>query len=412
MKSLKLWKTASSEMQYKINTSIIYNYLLENEPISRATISKNLGISAPVVSNIIKKLIEKNFVIETVKGEPNNKKSGKKPILLEINDKKSNVLGIDLGKSKFKIALSDSKGNIISKRTTFKIKDDKDITKKILNEIKDITRSHKNLDMVCVAIPAAVNPEEGRIIGGVIYKEWEKINFKKILEESLKIPVMIENDVNLSALAEKYYGKGKNITDMIFLEISSGIGTGIIIDNNLFKGFKGLSGEIGFSVLDVNKLKIKYKEKGFLEEYASVDALQYQAQKKITDGKNSIILDMVKGDIKKIDSSIVCKAALQGDSLANNIVSYMADLLSITIINMVLFMDTQLVVLGGDICILPGIEDLFLKPIKNNVENIVPYEIPKIEVSGLGSDAGVVGASLYAIQSLVMNEFPFKIGKF
>ncbi len=95
MKSLKLSKTASSKLQQKINVSIIFNYLRENEKISRAKISKDLNISAPAVSRIIDKLIKDKYAI---KSEKLVTKSGKRPILIELNKNKGFVVGIDLGK--------------------------------------------------------------------------------------------------------------------------------------------------------------------------------------------------------------------------------------------------------------------------------------------------------------------------
>ena len=92
--SFKFVKTASSELQFKINQSVIFNYLRENGPIPRVKISKDLKISAPAVSRVIEKLIENNYVFETEKIET---KSGKRPTLIALNEDRGFVLGIDLG---------------------------------------------------------------------------------------------------------------------------------------------------------------------------------------------------------------------------------------------------------------------------------------------------------------------------
>ncbi|GAH20440.1 unnamed protein product [marine sediment metagenome] len=123
-RALKFSRTVSSKLQYKINISIIFNYLRENEPISRAKISKDLNISAPAVSRVIDKLINDGYVVETEKAET---KSGKKPTLLEINSRKGFVIGIDLGKEKLKIALTNLNGKITERYKGFKISNNKDI---------------------------------------------------------------------------------------------------------------------------------------------------------------------------------------------------------------------------------------------------------------------------------------------
>lgn len=114
VQSFKFVRTASSELQFKINQSIIFNYLREKSPISRAKISQDLKISAPAVSRVIEKLISDNYVLETKKQET---KSGKRPTLLTLNKDRGLVLGIDLGSEKIRMSLMNYDGNIVKKYT-------------------------------------------------------------------------------------------------------------------------------------------------------------------------------------------------------------------------------------------------------------------------------------------------------
>ncbi|MBA7585436.1 hypothetical protein ES708_27415 [subsurface metagenome] len=118
---------------------------------------------------------------------------------------------------------------------------------------------------------------------------------------------------------------------------------------------------------------------------------------------------MVKNDIEKIEPYMVCEAATRGDELANDIITEMVDFLSIGIINLILIQNPQIIVLGGDICNLPEVNRLFLEPTKEKIRDSMPFGIPEIELSLLGEDAGIVGASFQAIESLLMNKFPYKI---
>ncbi|GAI20084.1 unnamed protein product, partial [marine sediment metagenome] len=238
---------------------------------------------------------------------------------------------------------------------------------------------------------------------------WKDLNLKEILSSEFNISVYIENDVNLSALGEKHYGEGRKFSDFIFIEISNGIGAGIVIDNHLHRGFYGSAGEVGFTIINADNLGFKIKNKGFLEKFVSVESIKKKAIGEIRKGRKTIITEMVKNDIEKIEPYMVCEVATRGDELANEIIKEMVDFLSIGIINLILIINPQIIVLGGDICNLPEVRRLFIEPIIEKIKSSIPFKIPEIKLSLLSEDAGIIGASFQAIESMLMNKFPYKI---
>jgi len=406
--------TANPRLQHIINTSIIFNYILDNNPTFRAEISKNLGISAPAVSRAIEKLIEKGYVVET---ERVKTKMGKRPIPLIINKNNFFVIGIDLGKERLKMALADMGGEIIEKYTGSKISKDSDARERTVSEVKEFIKKHTdnknshNIKAICIGVPAAIDAKRERVVSTSHYRDWEwkDFNLKNIITSEFGIPVFVENDANLSAIGEKQYGEGKKYSSMVYVEISSGIGAGIIIDNKLIKGSGGTAGEIGFTVSSSKKLDFKIKDEGFLEAHSSVRNIRGKAIEEIKKGKKTIITDMVKNDIKKITPYIVCEAAVMGDKLANSIITDMVEILSVGIINLILIVNPQLVVLGGDFFNLPEVSKLFIKPVTEKVRRYVPFVIPEIRVSSLGEDTCIRGASFNAIESILVKEFPYRI---
>jgi predicted NBD/HSP70 family sugar kinase len=414
-RSLKFSKTASPKLQYKINTSIIFNYLRENGPISRAKISRDLGISAPAVSRVVDKLIKDGYVIETEKLKT---AGGKRPTLLEINSGRGYVLGIDLGRERMRAALANFNGKIVKKHLGFKILDSKDMESALINEIGKILSSNKEsrqklkapeLKAICIAVPADVDTNSGKIISAPLYGNWRDLNLKDSITNEFNIPVFIDNNVNLATLAEKNYGEGMSFTDVVFVEISNGIAAGIIIDNHLLRGSYGSAGEIGFTIINSENLGFKVRNKGFLEKFASVRSIKKKAIEAISKGKKTSIVDIVKNDIDNVEPSMVCRAAIAGDVLATEIIEETVKFLSIAIINLILILNPQIIILGGDICNLPEVNKLFVKPIMNLVEKAVPFKIPYIRLSLLGEDSGIVGASMMAMESVLMGEFPYKI---
>ncbi len=414
METLRVAQTANANLQNKINVSVIFNYIREHGPTYRARISKDLNISAPAVSRIIEKLISDGYVIETSKIKTG---SGKRPTQLMINSKKGIVIGIDLIKERTKIAVSDFSGKITYTTHGFKISERVDISKRTVEEINRVLKTYSekfeisgrdSLKGIGIGIPATVDIKTGKILNSPLYENLMGINLKKDLEEKFNVPVYIENISKLSALGEKNYGRAKGYKNIVFIEISKGIGAGIIINNSLYRGTSGSAGEIGSMIVDINGLNfIPKNEKGYLEENASPDTLIERVKSALYKGEKSLILDLAKGNADTITPEIVLNAYKMGDGLAQRCIDKMVKLLSIAIINLILILNPEIVVIGGEICNLGEAKDILIKQTVEKAKNIIPFKLPEIEISKLGENAGVAGALFLAIESIIMKEFPF-----
>jgi predicted NBD/HSP70 family sugar kinase len=414
MKALKIARTADANFQNQVNRSIIFNYLRNNSPTYRARISKDLKISAPAVSRVIDSLLQEGYVLETEKIKTGG---GKRPTQLRINAGKGCVIGFDL--EKLKIAVTDFCGKILQKYDIAPFLNDKNVEGRIKEEISNVylkchaasPSSAGNIAMnaICIGIPAAYDAKTEKIVNAPLYESLRGLDIKRAIQQEFHVPVYIENIVKLSALGEKFYGIGKEFEDIVFIEVSNGVGAGIIVDNHLLKGAVGCSGEIGFTILSPGKLGYRAKNKGYLESIASVESIKQKAVDEIKSGKKSLITDMVGGNLKTIDASVVCKAALQKDKVAEEVILTIVKVLAIGVINCILILNPQIVILGGAICNLPGVHTLFTDPIAGLVKNTIPFYTPEIVLSELGEDAGIIGAYYMAIESLVIGEFPYSI---
>lgn len=415
MKDIRVISMISSQHQYKINSSIIFNYLREKGPLFRKQISIDLGISAPVVSKVIEDFINESLVIE--KGKVKTK-SGKRPIMLEVKGDDIFVIGIDMGKEKLRMALTDFNGSLVERYIGFEmIKNIKNLDKKIANEIKIFLKKIKlkkpikikDIKGICIGFPASINSINNTIIDGTLYRNWGKLNFIEVLGKEFNVPIYLENDVNLSAIAEKRFGKGKKFKNIIFMEISDGIGVGIIIDDYIYRGSKGSAGEIAFKIINRENLSFKLKNKGFFEKYASMEGLKKSFINAIKDGVESLVKDRVSCNLENIEPYMIIEAAEQGDKLSKSILKKEVDSLSLSLIDLILNFDTEIIILGGDILNLPEKDKFILKPIIKNIKNIIPFEIPPIDFSSLGEDACTIGASDFAINSQITSRFPYKM---
>ncbi len=405
----------SAKQQLLINKSIILNYLRENSLVSRAKIAKELKISPPTVSRIIDEFIIEGFVTEMGKDQSTG---GKKATKLGFNTNSGSVIGVDLGKDKIRIARSDMGGKILEKHVGFKIHiKDKDLLEKVIRAIQvfisdaesSLSGNDIKLKGICVGLPADIDSESGIILSAPLFPGWKDLNLKEIFSRYFNTKLFIENSKNMSAIGEKYLGGGKSYKNSVILEVGEGIGAGIVIDDQLYKGSSFSAGEVGFVIENKKQLYSTYKIKGAMEKSASPNVLKRDILKVIGSNKKTLVTELVSNNLSKINPAIVCEAALLGDDASKKIIKDVVENLSIIVSNLILILNPEIIVIGGDILEMPEVEKLFIDPIRVLTKNVIPFSLPAIKKASLGVDAGVLGCSIFAINNILGTLYPYKI---
>jgi glucokinase len=229
------------------------------------------------------------------------------------------------------------------------------------------------------------------------------------MEKSFKVPVYVENDANLAALAEHQFGAGRGVQSLIFFQLSNGVSAGIIIDHALYRGQHGAAGEIGFTVLSEENLSAQHGRKGPLENCVSIEAIRARAIAMTKDQPSSPLLELAGGRAENITAEFVCQCALNGDPVCSKIIQDVTARLGIAIANAALALDPQRIILGGGVCRLPGVERLFEAPILDIMRRLLPFSSPDFTISSLHDDAVVIGASYMAVESLLVGAYPYRI---
>lgn len=413
----KFLRPVDQNLQNKINRSIIYNYIREHDTVSRVMISKNLKISGSSVTRLISDLLKGGYIVETEKVITS---VGKRPILLQINTKDHCVLSVDLSQERLKISVNDFSGNIISKFHSFKVADDPKIIGKLIAEIKKVISiggknkksiKYKNYDLkaISIGLPADVDKKTSEIISGSLYKSWYKINFKKELEREFKLPVFVEKDVILSVFAEKILGRGKDYKEIIFIEISSGVGSGMIVDNNIMRGMNNSSGQIGYMITGDGSCEYDDTGKGSIDNVASFQSIRDDFVKKFKSGNYSTIKEIVGEDISRIDIPLIFQEAYKNDKLACEIISEKAHIISKVLANMILVLNPEIIILGGNIADVLYVEELFIPKINENIKKLIPFKLPEIKLSQLKEDVVLIGGALFSVNNVLDGVFPYKI---
>ncbi|MGI2294602.1 ROK family protein [Paenibacillus sp. GXUN7292] len=274
---LKSKSTGDQALIKKINTSIVLESVLTHAPLSRAQISTLTGLNKATVSNLVQDLIDNHLVLEVGIGESSG---GRKPVILHFNKNAGYAIGIDLGVNYIHGILTDLEGNVlIDRQQKLKLRDRDHIFHElsafIEGLIKQVPESPYGLIGIGVGVPGIVD-DNGIILLAPNLK-WHQIELRKKLEERFALPVTIDNEANAGALGELKYGAGRDIANQVYVSVGIGIGTGLILNKELYTGASGFSGELGHMSIEYNGKLCSCGNQGCWELYASEQALLEQA---------------------------------------------------------------------------------------------------------------------------------------
>lgn len=392
----------SFELMKKLNVEAILKVIKEYGRLSRADIAKLTGLTPASVTNITKILIESDYLIERGIGESSG---GRPPILLEINIKARYVIGVSIGVGNIEVALTDLGANIRLKKSLYideRNTDEENVfiyLINLINEVLEISEvDRRKIAGIGVAMHGIVNPILG-ISQYAPYYKWKNINIKSILEEKFDYPVFVDNDVRAIALGESLFGVAKGIENFIEINISNGIGAGIIIDNKPYYGMDYSAGEIGHIVVEQDGALCKCGNYGCLESVASNKSIERRVIRSIKQGISSSLVDDIE-DIEKITIKDILIAALKGDELSNVVLKEASRYIGVGISSLVTILNPKLIVMVGDIF---DENKIMIETLSETVKKrglSISNENLKILKSSLGQNASVIGATALAIQEV------------
>lgn len=246
-----------------------------------------------------------------------------------------------------------------------------------------------------VGIPGVVDPERGYVYVCPNLPVLDETETGPELSKRLELPVFLANDAFCATLAELRLGAGKDATNMLMLTLGTGIGGGVAIDNKVIRGPRQLIGEIGHQTLDPSGPPCGCGNHGCFEALAGRDAIIDLAIRKIQAGRATVLTAMCERDLKRLDPKMIAAAAQQGDDVAIEVMEEIGNWIGIGICNGIVFVDPDVVVLGGGIA---AAGEVLFAPIRRTVaarsqiskgkfnpDRIVPAE--------LGNEAGIYGAA-------------------
>lgn len=253
-----------------------------------------------------------------------------------------------------------------------------------------------NLDGIAVAAPGFIDASTGIVISAANVPGWEDLPLKEEMEKALKVPVVINNDARMAAFGEWRAGAGRGYSHMIFLTVSTGIGGGVIIDNRLLNGARGLATELGHLTLEPNGPVCSCGKRGHLEALASGQGIERFVIERLTNGAMSVL-----SLSNKISARIIADAAQHGDSLSREAFEMAGYYLGIGCAGLLHAFNPAALIIGGGVSF--SGELLFNPFLKSLREQVMDAEyLSKVDImpAKLGDNAGLIGAMLYLREQL------------
>jgi len=391
----------SPQLMKQMNNNIVLCCIKKHEYISRADISRETGISQPTVSKIVDYLLEKQIIIEHGKGDSCG---GRRPFLLSFNHNWGYVIGADLGGQRARLAAANLAGEYIEKKSLLLDHgSDEENIELVINEIESLKKqlSNKNRRFIAlsVAVPGIVDINSRLITRSMLFKTWKNFPLRQMLEKRLKTEVFIENDVNMHAFGELNYGLGKKFKNLVFISINPSIGAGIIINGDIYRGYNGASGELGFLLVEKKGLKDGTYIGNQLESMASVLMILERARHSAIRNRYGKLNELSNNDLDKISLDLVFLAARSSDEECTAIIRDALEAIAVAIINIISVLNPEVVVVGGDIAEVFDANELVVKPLCEMISLVVP-EMPLISLSSLGPDAALRGSIAFSIDGL------------
>lgn len=341
--------TGDQDKVRKVNKSLILNTLRLHAPISRAQVANITGLTRGTVSNIVNVLIEDGLVFED---KLQDSKIGRPSILLGLRADGGAVIGVEIGVDFISVLLTNFVAETLweIRVQTTALQSQTDIINQAENYIDQalsIAKEHRLTPLgIGVGLPGLVNVRQGNLVMAPNL-HWKNVPLRLILNQRFHLPVYIENEANLAALGEYYFGVARNVDNFIYLSSDIGLGGGIVIDGRLFRGGHGYGGEIGHIQRNPLGEECGCGRIGCWETQVGPRAVLHRVKKEFQKHPDQSLLDVCSGDLENLTFDIVVKFALNGDVICRQAIEEVAVNLGVGIADLVNIFNPDLIVIGG-----------------------------------------------------------------
>ena len=377
-------RTGSLETLRRLNRLRVIDALREEGLISRAEIARRTGLSRSTVSSLVSELQADGLVVE--RPEPaaaHGDQGGRPPILLSFDASAGVAVGIDFDHHHVRVAVSDLSSRILAEReqqldTDHAAHEGLDAAAALVSELlEEAGVDEARVIGAGMCLPGPVHRPTGVVGSTAILPGWVGVAAAEEMHRRLDLPILVDNDANLAALAEAAFGAGRDAKDLVYLMISSGIGAGLVLNGRLYRGAEGLAGELGHVLVDADGPVCRCGNRGCLETVAGTDALADLLRRSHGDG---------------LDGRAIVRLAREGDLGCRRVIADAGRAIGKAAATLVNVLNPELLIVGGD---LADAGELLLDGVRESLDrSALPTAVQAATVvaGSLGDRAEVLGA--------------------
>ena len=398
----------------ELNLSSVIKRLHDKGTLSRAQLALLTGLNKSTVSNLVEELFQRGLIRET---GINSNGTGRPATLLEINPLAGGIIGLELGVDFVTVLLTDFVGSVLWRRqcTVDPTEGEEPtiaLTLDLIDEaIKDCKERKLRVLGLGVSTPGTVDLKE-KILVFAPNLHWRNIPLGRIYSDHVRLPVFIDNDGNAAAVGEHLFGMARQVRNFIFVFAGVGIGGGLFLNNELYRGNNGFAGEIGHSPLVWNpasRTPCHCGNRGCWETNANQYSIIRRAEACLEVKRSTIISHLMEQKKAPLSISLIKEAADGGDQVARDILTETGEVMGLGIASLVNIFNPEKVILGGPLII---VGDYLLPAIKLSVrKHALPEIADQVDIilSSFRADASVVGAIALVVNNILMK--PIQVSK-
>jgi predicted NBD/HSP70 family sugar kinase/DNA-binding transcriptional ArsR family regulator len=378
----RLGAATRSSVLRELNDQAVLEAIFHEGPITRPELAARTSLSRPAISAVVSRLEQAGLV--RANGARDGRR-GRKPMAYVVSNRAGFVVGVDIGGANVRVGAANIFGELICDERESTAKDSprstsQQITAMVRRVVDDASVKHERPLAIGVSTPGVVD-QDSRRVTSLAYNLSPGGDFDPLsaIGDRFGVPVLVENNVNLAAVGERWAGVARGVATFAFISIGAGVGMGVVIDDELVRGAHGAAGEIAYLPSGVNPFDERHRLHGGLEDEIGAAA----------------ILEALRGDgdVPASSAEEVFELALEGSQGARSVVDRVAQRIGVAIATVCAVIDPALVVLGGGI----GSNPALAAPVRATVAALLPVAV-RIETSRLGENAALYGAIAIALR--------------
>jgi glucokinase-like ROK family protein len=398
------YRTGDQYLVRQINLSAILHHLRESAPMSRAALAEITGLNKTTVSSLVGELVESQFVREI--GLDSVGTAGRRAMLLELNPAAGCVVSGEIGVDFVSVIAADLTSEVVWRHQDRidPAMGDKAIVERTVALLRQAVAeglaARGPLLGVAVGVPGLVDQTTGTLLFAPNLG-WKDVPVRATLQNAFDAPVFVDNEANLAALGEHYFGAAQGYEEVLYVSAGVGLGGGVVHDGQLCRGVTGVAGELGHMTMDPDGELCACGNRGCWETQVSQRALFRRVKQAVNAGQVSRLSGTVDGNFGRLTVPLVADAAREGDAVALEAFCGVGRSLGIGIASLVNALNPELVVFGG---ILSLAWDLLLPAVTEEIQKRAlrwNREAMQVVLAQHGFDACVMGGLALVLQDVL-----------